>query len=62
MSKPLHNARHKITDNDQIADTNSKALDRDCSVKDHSRVRVCDLTERKETGSAAVEVSGATGL
>lgn len=37
------NARHQVSDNDQIADPYPKAFDGNCGIKDHSCIRICDL-------------------
>lgn len=62
MSKALHHAWHQIANNDQIADSYTKALDRNRRIENHSRVRVSDLAKRKETGSTAVKVARAASL
>ena len=43
-----HNTWHKITDDNQIAHSNSKTLDSDRSVKHNRSIRIGDLGERKE--------------
>jgi hypothetical protein len=40
MSKALHNTGHEISDYNQVADANSKALDSNRCIKDYSRVGI----------------------
>lgn len=62
MSKSLNHTGHEVANNNEITDSNTEALDRDGRIEDHSRIRVCDLAEGKETSRAAVQVSCATSL
>ena len=43
LTKSLHNTWHKVSNNDKIADTNSKTLDRYCCIKDYRCIRIRDL-------------------
>jgi hypothetical protein len=62
MSKALHNTGHEISDDDQVADADAKALDRNRRVKDDSGVGIGDLAKGEETGRATVQVPGAASL
>ena len=37
------NARHQVSDNDQIADSYPEAFDRNSGIKYHSSIGICDL-------------------
>lgn len=56
------NARHQITNDDQITDPNSKAFDCDRSIEYDSCVWVCNLRKSEKRRSAAVKVSSASCL
>ena len=62
MSKALHNTGHEISDDDQVADADTEALDRNRRVKDDSGIGIGDLAEGEETGRATVQVPGAASL
>ena len=38
-----YNTGHQVSDNDQIADSDPKAFDRNGGIKDDSCIRICDL-------------------
>lgn len=61
-SESSHNTRHEIAYNNKIGNSHSKALQRNCCVKDDSRSRVRDLAERKERTSPSVQISRASRL
>lgn len=53
---------HEITDDNEITDADTEALDSNGSVEDDGSVGVCDLAQSEETGIAAIQVSGASCL
>lgn len=62
VCEATNDAGHKITNNDEITNTNTEALDSDGSVEDDGSVGVCDLAQGEEARIAAIEVSGASCL
>ena len=60
--KPSHHSRHQIPNNNEIADSNTKTLDRDRPIKHHRSIGVSDLTEGEETTPPAIQVSRAASL
>lgn len=55
-------AGHQVSDDDQVANSDSKALDRNGCIEHYRGVRVGDLRECKERGRATVDVLGAACL
>ena len=62
MPEALHNTRHEVSDDDQVADAHTEAFDRNGGVEDDSSVGICDLAEGEETGRSAVQVPGTASL
>lgn len=62
IGKASHHTRHQVADDDEITDAYTEALDGNGGIENDSGIGVGDLAEGKETGRAAVEISGATSL
>lgn len=62
LTETLNDARHEITDDDQIAHTNAEALDGYRSVEYHGCVGIGDLGKGEERGRSSLEVSCASCL
>lgn len=49
-SKTPDNARHQVSDDDQVTDSDTKTFDGNGSIEYHGGVWVSDLTESEEAG------------
>ena len=57
-----HNTRHQISNNDEVRNTNTEALDGNSSIEEDCRTWVCDLREGEEGRGSWLQVSGAARL
>lgn len=60
--QPLHDSRHQVPNNNQIADPDTKTLDRNSRIKHHGSIRISNLTQGEETTPAAIQVTRTAGL
>ena len=60
--KSLYNARHQVANDDQVADTHTKTFDRDGGIEDDGSIRVGQLRQRKERGTASIQILGTSRL
>ena len=62
FTEALDDSRHQIPNDDQITDTNTKALDGYRSIEDDGGIRIGNLRESEKGGGPSVEVPGASCL
>ncbi len=53
---------HQITNNDEVRDTDTKALDGNSGIEEDGRRWICDLRQREERRGSAWKVAGSARL
>lgn len=61
-NETLNNCRHQISDDNQVAHPDTKALDRDSGIKDDGSVGIGDLRQSKERRRPSLQVLSTTRL
>jgi len=61
-SESTHNARHKVTYDDEVAYADAKTFDRYGSIENYSSIRVCYLRESEEGSGSSLKIPSASSL
>lgn len=54
--KALNHSRHEISNNDEIAHTDSKAFNRNSSIENYGGVGISQLRQREEGSASSIKI------